>query len=197
MLISEASPPFKHGSSQLEFSAACTDKLQDAVHKGLEGNELAPEGPEFNTHLTVRYGVDHFEPLKIKSIIRDYEPITVKIVDIDCFPDTKDGAAVFFKVETSDVLLQLRQTIEDNCVCCEPTFPDYKPHITIAYVKKEMYQAVVEKLRKMYQFPFEIIADNFMVSDASGKQHDYPLHKNYAAHKIAHLIKNHMGEETS
>lgn len=191
-LITEATPPFKHGSSQLEFSAACTDKLQDAVHKGLKGNELAPEGPEFDTHLTVRGGVDHFEPLKIKGLIRDFEPITIKIIDIDCFPDTKDGSAVFFKVEPSEELLRLRQTIEDNCECCEPAFPDYKPHITIAYVKKEMWEEVVKNLREMYTFPFEVIADNFMISEASGKQYNYPLHKNYAAHKIAHLIKNHL-----
>lgn len=183
---------FKHGSSQLEFSADCVDRLQDAIHKGLEGNELTPAGPEFDTHLTIRYGVDKFEPLKIKSLIRDFEPITVRIVDIDCFPDTKDGAAVFFKVEPSDELLRLRQTIEDNCECCEPTFPDYKPHITIAFVKKEMWEDVVAKLRKMYTFPFEIIADNFTISEATGKQYCFPLHKNYAAHKIAHLIKNHL-----
>lgn len=181
---------YKYGSSQLEFSAADTALLQRA--HDVADNVLTVE---HDTHLTIRYGVVDFDPSRVKRQIEAIEPIVVTIEDIDCFPDTKDGAAVYFRVKKTDDLTQLREIVENGCECVEPTFPDYKPHITIGYFNPAAWRVEADKIRALYTFPFDIIADNFVVSQKTGKQFNFPLHKNHAANKIAHLIKNQLSEK--
>jgi len=191
MIVHVAENTYECGSSQLEFSAADAAFLQKS-HDTAE-NVLQIE---HDTHLTIRYGVVDFDPSRVKKRIEYIEPIIVTIEDIDCFPNTKDGAAVYFKVKPTPDLLELRAIVEEGCECIPSTFPNYVPHITIGFFNPAAWRNEAEKIRAMYTFPFDIIADNFVFSEKTGKQFSFPLHKNHAANRIAHMIKTQMTENS-
>lgn len=191
MLIVESGPPYKYGSSQLEFGPVCTRKLQLPLHVANIEN-VGEGGLEADTHLTVRYGIEEFDPQRMRVFLSDEEPVVCKVTGIECFPDTKDGACIHFTVEVSPELLRLRKMIEDNAQCIEPTFPVYKPHITIGYFKKDQWESEANKFKELYTFPFHVTGDNIMVSEKTGSQYNHPLAKNHAEHKLSQLVKDRL-----
>ena len=191
LLINEAAPPYKYGSSQLEFGPICTRKLQLPLHVANIEN-VGPGGLESDTHLTIRYGINEFEPGRMRTMLSDEEPVICTVTGIECFPDTKDGACIHFTVAVTPELLKLRKLIEDNADCIEPTFPVYKPHITIGYFKKDKWESEAARFKELYEFPFHITADNLMVSEKTGQQYNHPLAKNHAEHKLAQLVKDRL-----
>lgn len=118
--------------------------------KDLYNDETKDYGIENNPHVTVLYGVEpkiKHEEVKefIKSIVK--EDITIKLTAISLFEggDKKPYDVVKFTVDSSD-LKELNKKMKDKFPF-QNDFPDYQPHMTIAYVKAGEGKKYAKKLK--------------------------------------------------
>lgn len=98
--------------------------IEDGVAKGRE-NDI---------HVTVLYGIVDENPKETAEIVSKIKPFEIRLGLINAFKDNKKYDVCKIEVESSD-LEKLHYDIEEK-VKNENTFPTYKPHVTIAYVKK-------------------------------------------------------------
>lgn len=91
---------------------------------------------EQNPHVTVVYGFDRdVDPEEVFGIVRQFMPLTIELGQVTKF-DGDDRDVLKIDV-VSDRLVQLNavlvETFKDRVTV---TFPDYHPHVTLAYVRK-------------------------------------------------------------
>lgn len=97
-----------------------------------------PEDPTFgredDIHCTVIYGMHDDRIAKISHFLKNTKPFTIKLDKITSFTTSE-----LFDVLKIDVvgkgLHDLHEKIKNNFECTI-SFPEYKPHVTIAYLKK-------------------------------------------------------------
>lgn len=143
-------------------------------------DETGDYGIEDKPHITVLYG---FNPktlasqvkTKINEVVK--KPIKFKIVAISIFEGgDKPYDVVKFEIE-SEELIRLNQYCKDNFEF-ESTFPDYKPHMTIAYVKagsgekysKRLKETVMESNKFIYS-----LGGNNTIEWTAKKQYTYNI----------------------
>ena len=98
-------------------------------------------GREDNPHITVKYGLhDKDCPSKVKEYIDAIGAFKVILKKISIF-ESDHYDVVKIDVD-SDELYLLNILISDNCKITD-THPEYKPHITIAYVNKDEGQKYI------------------------------------------------------
>lgn len=93
------------------------------------------KGREDHIHTTVCYGIKpevKFDEIKKKC---DLKPIKVSLGKIAKFDTDEDYDVIKVDVNGKD-LHKLHKEIEKEIGCPGNTYPEYKPHLTIAFVKK-------------------------------------------------------------
>lgn len=104
-------------------------------------------GREDDMHCTVLYGLTAQEPPKeLRGIVHQTRPFTLLLKGVSLF-EQDDHDVVKLDVE-SEELHTLSSVIRRTCDN-ENKFPEYKPHVTIAYVKKGKGKDLVG------EFPFQ------------------------------------------
>lgn len=103
-------------------------------------------GREKETHVTILYGfVPDLDRSQVVQIIRNVKPFTLTLTGVDTFKNEKEGFDVVkFSVE-SPILRQLNA--EAQKYPNQNDFPNYSPHLTIAYVKPNTFGEEVKNLR--------------------------------------------------
>jgi hypothetical protein len=127
---------------------------------------IDPNDPSFgyeeDPHVTVKYG---FKPDLTKQdlakILQGAKPFTVTFKALNLFENEKFDV-VKFEVEPVPQLLELRRKCDQYKN--EDTYPEYKPHSTVAYVKKGKFKTLRENLN----IPFPI--SRFKYSGADGRK---------------------------
>lgn len=105
-------------------------------HVGKEGIEKTP-------HVTIRYGLKNDSPAaieKIKQAAAQIQPFDVPMGKTEVFPATKHSSfdhPVVARLKTTPELKALRDAVEGAGAFKEDNFPEYKPHVTLAYIKPE------------------------------------------------------------
>lgn len=106
-------------------------------------DENGPKGLQTRPHLTLFYGLhDNVTVEMVKSVFENYnDKLDIEVNGIDIFENDRFDV-VKLNVKLDGKLRQLHQKLSE--------FPnssefDYKPHITIAYVKKGMGQKYINK----------------------------------------------------
>jgi len=110
-------------------------------------------GLEEQPHVTILYGIheDDVHPSVVVDMIEQrFLPAAVSISEISIF-EQDDYDVVKYDVPVTDQLLEYRELIETSFANTQ-TFPEYHPHMTIAYVKPGTGKKYVTKLKE----PFEI-----------------------------------------
>lgn len=116
----------------LEFNKKLI-KEKDLYHKINEKGE-DEFGREKECHVTIRYGfTKDLNELDIRQLLKGHKEFLVELNDLDIFDTNPEFDVVKFNVNSS-TLNQLNELsgIYPN----KSDYPDYKPHITLAYVKK-------------------------------------------------------------
>lgn len=123
----------KFSSTQINLPKELADHVKAEAAK-IPDWALAPEGRESEPHVTVKYGIHGNHPDGVRSAIAGHGKVAIRLGKISHFPDTGDGDVV--KVEVlSPSIHRLNKKIA-NAVPHTDTHPDYKPHATLAYVKR-------------------------------------------------------------
>lgn len=127
-------------STKYEFGCAMIDiKVNnwDEIISFIDDSDLNKDkgGIEERPHLTLLYGL-HKEVTdeQIKSVLNDIEsPLEIEINGVDIF-ENDDFDVVKFNIKKTNQLQEIHDKLSE--LPNTNNFPDYNPHITIAYVKK-------------------------------------------------------------
>ncbi len=107
-------------------------KMQSQIAK----EDIHEKGVEDELHITVKYGLHTTDAAEVAAVVKLFGPVNVKLGKTSVFSaDDKDYDVV--KVEViSDDLRRLNKEICDSSLKYTDTHPTYRPHLTLAYVKK-------------------------------------------------------------
>ena len=108
----------------------------------LEGNEY---GRESDSHVTIRYGfLKDLNELDVRHLIKGQKQFMIELFGLDKFDSSPKYDVAMFKVN-SPVLKQLNEA--SGKFLNENDYPDYKPHMTLAYTQKGKFPHVKEGLK--------------------------------------------------
>lgn len=121
----------KFSSTQFDLPANIAALLLDESSK-VPDEELTDDGREIHPHVTVKYGLHTDDPDAVRRLIEGFGPVEIEIGDTSIFQADKYDVV---KIDVhSGQLHALNKLISDSIECTD-THPEYKPHLTIAYVK--------------------------------------------------------------
>lgn len=99
-------------------------------------------GREDEIHLTIKYGLHTKNPEDVKKIVSNFPSFPVSFGKISKF---NSEAYDVIKMEIiSEKLMELNAIITSSLKCTDK-YPIYKPHVTIAYVKKNSCDGLLDK----------------------------------------------------
>lgn len=120
----------------LDFGLAIPD---DSIYLGTERSTEEQDawnrfGREDDVHITVKYGLHDSNPEPLIKCILDQGPIDIALGQTSLFEDNESYDVLKIDV-MSDALHDLNSRITQALESTD-TYPEYHPHITIAYLKK-------------------------------------------------------------
>lgn len=127
---------------------------EEDLYKIDKGNGKWNYGLEDNPHITVKYGIDFDEPDKIIEILDEENGDEVYIDSTEIFDNEKYDVLII-KCKSKGLARLNKKLTEDLKI--KDSHPVYKPHITIAYLKKgkgKEYKYISDKYLKDKKFKF-------------------------------------------
>lgn len=91
-------------------------------------------GREDEIHITVLYGLHSDKPNDVERLVKDQGPIKVRLGKVEVFTNPEKYDVVMIHVISHD-LRKINRLLRDN-VSFTNKYTHYRPHVTIAYVKK-------------------------------------------------------------
>lgn len=165
----------EHSSTQINLPDKDAKAIKDFGLKIPESEIYTdPSDPSFGReeqpHITVRYGMDTVDPKEIAPAFEGMGPIKAKMGKVSIFEDDKYDVV---KVDIeSPGLHEANKKIGETVKLPGETFKDYKPHATIAYVKKGEGKKYVGD--KSFEGK-EITVDTITLTAKDGKNYDFEL----------------------
>lgn len=128
---------YDFSSTQINFDEDLSKKFMEWSKKNIPDELLDKQagGREDNFHVTVKYGLHTKNPKNVEEVIKKYgkSSIDVFLKNMSLFNSEKYDV-LKVDVESKD-LVKLNKMLSDNLKHTD-TYPTYKPHMTIAYLKK-------------------------------------------------------------
>ena len=113
-------------------------EIPDEQLSVVEGTHI--NGREMDPHITVKYGLHTSDPAEVECVLKEYGPIEVTMLAVEKFES--DDYDVLYVGADSDKLHDLNALITAKLECTD-THPEYMPHATLAYVKKDIADKLV------------------------------------------------------
>lgn len=116
-----------------DFPKQISMEIQNWCKFNIKDEELAEDGRENETHVTILYGVHDADPSMAFALLDGVKPFEITLGQITKF-DAPDCDVLKIDV-VSDDLFGLRHILEFG-IRNTQTHIGYKPHVTLAFVKK-------------------------------------------------------------
>jgi 2'-5' RNA ligase len=129
-----AKKPLCKGWVAVRMNSSVAKKIQQWGKDNIPAEELSDDGRDKDTHITVMFGVCSKNHEMVKKALDGQKPVKAKLGKIGCFVNNDGFDVVIVKINSPD-LEKLHKKIADE-LHVEETHDEYKPHCTIAYVKK-------------------------------------------------------------
>ena len=149
----EKETKYKYGNTQADIPADSeAGKALAEARTKIDKDDLMPSsnttdgsGVEENSHITIRYGIDGDDTEGIKAYLEKQTPFEATLGKTTTFPPSEhsDGAAPIVVGIESPELHRMEKELDEHGNFIERTFPDYKPHATLAYVRPEAAEKYV------------------------------------------------------
>lgn len=130
---------YKFSSTQIPVPKSIADKIQSWGYDNIEEDNIFEDpddptlGREIDSHITVKYGLHTSDSDKIKKVVSRFGNFKVVLNKVSKFESEKFDV-IKIDVESKQ-LNHLNELISDRFINSDK-HPIYKPHLTIAYVKK-------------------------------------------------------------
>ncbi len=124
------------GWMAVRFPKQIANKIQKWGKDNIPSNILYTKedhGRETDIHVTIMYGICSDEVELVKEILKDFKSVKIKLGKVGFFKKSDDFDVVIIKIESND-LREIHRKIKIG-LNVEESFPIYKPHCCIAYVK--------------------------------------------------------------
>lgn len=159
--------PDKLAKQVYNWSFSCVDDKSLYTVPGEEGY-----GREDESHCTVMYGIHEKTPKEIRRLLKKVEPFDIKLGKINAFTNPEKFDVLKIEVLGTG-LHKLHDLIKNNVEVTE-SYPEYKPHVTIAYLKKGHADKYVgsDKFKDV-----KISVNELVFSSSAGLKTAISLHK--------------------
>lgn len=187
----------KFSSTQIDLpgeAAALQKKAANKIHDA-DLKEVDGTTREDRPHVTVKYGLHTDDADELRQVLADEGPIKLTIGKMSIFP-AKEGTdydVVKMDVDSPD-LHRLNAKISKSLPVTD-THPEYKPHVTLAYVKPGAGAKYVGKENALTGK--EITVDKILFSSKSGKEIQIPLVDKTPAKEPIALRSTQVNQEAS
>lgn len=165
--INEEKTPYKFGCLMLKTDLKNWSKFLNLIDDNdLYNDETNHHGKEKEPHVTILYGLHEEIKLQdIKNILHDVElPISGTVVNIGVF-EQKDYDVLKFELKSKE-LTKLNNLIKKLPHTSD--YPNYKPHLTLAYLKKGNSEKYLDKLKLSKEYI--IVFNQFKFSESNGSK---------------------------
>ena len=130
---------YDYSSTQVNLEPALANRIMGWGESNVSDEDLYTDdddkGREDNPHITLLYGIVAQEPDEVIELLSSEKgSVKAKLGKVSLFENSDDYDVVKIDVESED-LTRLHDRIADN-IKYESDFPEYKPHVTIAYVTR-------------------------------------------------------------
>ncbi len=134
--LQKAAKKRSYGCALFPLPEGISRSILDWVGRAVPPHFLSPEGREDAPHVTLKYGFHDLpgELARLRKMVQDHGPVTVTLGAISVFPDTGDGEVLKLEV-SGEGLHELYHEISQAFDCEDRWYPDYNPHVTLAYLK--------------------------------------------------------------
>ena len=122
----------KYDYSSVQVALKDPEILDVLKNFEIDKDDLSGHGKETEPHITIKYGLHTADFKDVYDLLKDVKPILATLGKVSLFENDEDVVKVDVKGKD---LHDLNKYISDNLKCTD-TYPDYHPHMTIAYVKK-------------------------------------------------------------
>jgi 2'-5' RNA ligase len=160
---------------------------KEDLYEGEEDDDKGKYGLEDEPHITLLWGI-HSEEVDRKmaeAMVQALSKTEVDTENISIF-ENEEYDVVKIDIIPSDMLLQYRKIFEETLPNTQ-TFPDFHPHMTLAYVKKGEGKKYIEKFKDPIVFTF----NKAVYSDAERK------HKTFKLKELNESMAGFMGDITN
>jgi len=151
-LLEKKGDTYEKGAVMLYFSFPELLHIHDSIMPGdlyTEEDEDRSYGYEDEAHTTLLYGVGpDVEVRDIENIVTGYTFGTCKLHNASLFTTNPNYDVLKFDVE-GEPLHQVHQELKS--IPYESDFPNFHPHLTIAYIQKGLGQKYASIIKKKYQ----------------------------------------------
>jgi 2'-5' RNA ligase len=164
----------KFSSTQVNLPATEAKRVKGEGQRLIPDSALAADGREEDPHITVKYGLHTENADAVRELLADEPPVKVKIGKTSIFA-AKEGAdydVVKLDVDSPD-LHRLNAEIAKYLKVTD-THPEYKPHITLAYVKPGLGKRYEGRTLPDLTGK-EITLDKVLFSSRNGDEVEIPL----------------------
>jgi 2'-5' RNA ligase len=152
-------------------------KVHSSVAKKIDKDDLYIEeaekkgdwsyGIETEPHITLKWKLDFDDPQSVIDILKGEKGGTVEISDVEVFEN--DEHDVLVARVKSAALNKLHKKLTKELEIPD-THPEYKPHITVAYLKKGKAKQYVSMADKAFTYyPLEFDFDEVTFGDTKDK----------------------------
>lgn len=125
---------YDYATTDIKLPDEVADFIIDWGRLNIPDDAISEDGRENDIHVTVKYGLlDHELPEALKEIAKTTPPFPVILGTVSLFTTNPKFDVVKIDVESPALRLLNKRVAE---LPHEDTYPEYKPHVTIAYVVK-------------------------------------------------------------
>ena len=141
--ISKVSPKYDHSTVQTsDISETVINAIKD-IQKNIDKDKLydgedepgwTENGLQKLFHTTILFGVKDNVKDEVKKVFDTHKPVHIETMGVEYFDTNPDFDVVIVRCKSEELTKihnELKDTLENK-----DSYPNYKPHITIAYLKK-------------------------------------------------------------
>jgi 2'-5' RNA ligase len=167
--VADTRPAREFSSTQVNLPGGFAKKVRDAG-KQIADEDLAEKGRESEPHVTVKFGLHTNDVEEVRPLIESEPPIRLKLGKTSTFAGGENGDVVKVDVESDD-LRRINAAITAALPHTD-THPDYKPHVTLGYVRPGLGQKYAGRSDLEGT---EIVLDRIVFSDKERNHHEIKL----------------------
>lgn len=168
---SDEETDYKFSSTQVNLPPDIATKIK-AFGNRIPDADLADDGREDNPHITVKFGLHGADPKPTQEALAGEKPVKVTFGKVSLFTTNDDFDVIKVDI-VSDDLHRLNKKVSESQPVTD-THPGYKPHATIAYVKKGKGARFVGNTFLEGQ---TVVISSVTFSGRDGKKVEIPLHR--------------------